>query len=60
MGEWGGPSLTSRSLLFVRSSLEAFGLLGTTKKVGEATKKELCGRPQTKQKAEKDKFTGKQ
>lgn len=32
MGEWGGPSLTSRCLLFVRSSLEAFGPLGTTKR----------------------------
>lgn len=31
MGETEGPSLTCRSLLFVSSSLEAFGLLGTTK-----------------------------
>lgn len=54
----GGASLTSRCLLFVRSSLEAFGLLGTTKR--ERGDRERALRPSTdKAEAEKDKFTGK-
>lgn len=54
-GGWGGGAFTSRCLLFVRSSLEAL----VQQRGGEATEKELCGHPQTKQKAGKDKFTGK-
>lgn len=52
----GGGAHLSRCLLFVRSSLEVFGLLGTTKRERGDRKRAL--RPSTdKAKAEKDKFT---
>lgn len=46
----GGRSLTSRCLLFVRSSLEAFGGCLVQQRGVEATEKELRGHPQTKRK----------
>lgn len=54
MGEGERGALTSRCLLFVRSSLEGifFFFFGTTKR-RRGDRKELCGHQQTKQERKK-------